>query len=154
MSSTTTTNNNTRTLLVIGLKPTSPASTPPGNPWNSDAIAAALSSQHKLAASRGWDMTVHIVDPDLSIASVEKAVLDEMGKKEHWDVVSIGYGVRGNLGLTAVFEGLVNVVVGEVMRRREEEMSAGVGKEKRVTRFSFATSPEKLVEGAERVMRE
>jgi hypothetical protein len=49
-------------------------------------------------------------DHDTIVTDFKKA----LQSRDHWDGISIGYGVRGNVALTALFERLVNTALEEV----------------------------------------
>lgn len=84
---------------------------------------------------------MHTVDPSQSVQDIMSGATEALRSREHWDVVGIGFGVRGNLGLTEWFERLVNLVVKEAVLKKDEG--------KQVTRLGFLTSPDRLVQDTE-----
>ena len=57
-------------------------------------------------------------------------------KDQHWDGFAVGYGVRGNVDLTDLYEKIVNMCI---------EETGGA------TKFSFQVLPEAIVDGIVRV---
>lgn len=136
----TTSTNPTRSLLIIGLAPTSS----PAAKYNTTTLPPILAAQESLATSRSWHMRIETLDyPAQPLPALLTQVRQAVSERE-WDVVGIGGGLRANLdkGMTEVFEGVVGVVMGEWMRRARE----GKGK---VGVLGFPTSPETLVLEAE-----
>lgn len=70
-------------------------------------------SQIDKAAAAGFDLQVQQVDVTLTHDVILNDVRGVL-KKEQWDGVAIGFGIRGREDLTPLFEKLVNAVVGEV----------------------------------------
>ncbi|KPI38971.1 uncharacterized protein AB675_4646 [Cyphellophora attinorum] len=123
-----------RNLLIFGLAP----SPDPNTPWPATRLNAALEAQQSLAKSSHWSLTVHTVDPSVPTQTSIAQIQEVLRSKPHWDVVGIGFGLRGNLGLTGWFERLVNVVVREVGAKG--------------TLLGFPTSPDRLVQDSEELV--
>jgi hypothetical protein len=131
----TTTPSTPRNLLIFGLTP----SPDPNTPWPATRLNAALEAQQTLAKSSNWSLTVHTVDPSVPTQTSVAQIQEVLRSKPHWDVIGVGFGLRGNLGLTGWFESLVNVIVREVG-----------GKEG--TLLGFPTSPDRLVQDSEELV--
>lgn len=122
-----------RSILIFGLKPLPNAA----GPWTVETVPKAINQQITVAKDAGYDLTVHQIDSAVSTETTMEEVRSLL-RTRAWDCVGVGYGVRGNLEMTPLFEMLVNAAVEEV---------------KPVPKFSFATSPTLLFEGALRVLR-
>lgn len=89
------------------------------------------------AKAQNLDLSYLTIDP---VNDTKEKVLDELLerlKQQKYTVISIGFGVRGNRGLTEVFEDMVNMCW---------EIQPGV-------KMAFATSPRDVVEAAIRVLK-
>lgn len=102
----------------------------------SAGVAAKVSATIAEASTLGFDGESFDVDPDQAEATVHK--LREKLAARKWDGVSIGFGVRGQIQFTGLFEDCVNAVIDEAPGAR----------------FVFSTHPDKVVEGIRRVFRD
>ena len=112
-------------ILAAGLPP------PPGV---DQASVPVLANEIKKATEKNWDLTLFVIDPQEPVDDVIEKWRVSL-KSEAWTAVSIGFGVRGNIELTDLFEKLVNAAVDEG-----------------ISEFAFAKSPSKIVEAFERVL--
>ncbi|KAL9617325.1 MAG: hypothetical protein Q9160_007854 [Pyrenula sp. 1 TL-2023] len=99
-------------------------------------VAGKVSGTIAEASTLGFDGESFDVNPAQPEATVQR--LRETLASKKWDSVSIGFGVRGQIQFTGLFEDCVNTVV-------EEAPGA---------RFVFSTGPDKVVEGIKRVFRD
>ncbi|KAK5958303.1 hypothetical protein OHC33_000145 [Knufia fluminis] len=120
--------------LAIPFPPTAPANFP-----------SLLQDSFAKATNNNIHLEHHTVDTHLP-ATESLSGLPSLISSREWDVISIGFGLRGNKELTGLFEGLVNLVVEGVCRGGDGE---GQGKR---TRLAFAVVPDEICEAAGRVL--
>ncbi|EIM84980.1 uncharacterized protein STEHIDRAFT_112489 [Stereum hirsutum FP-91666 SS1] len=126
----------TPSVLLIGLSFDHPAIAEHMKPTLSSNVA----SIEDLMPKEGYEFKAHFFGPqDLEkTPSAFVSPVVEVLKAVKWDVVVIGFGIRGNPALTVFFEGLVDAV-------REWAPQAGLG-------FNDGPKPEATVDAAKRVM--
>ena len=130
-STTTVMTNTDQTVLLLGFE-ASPASGAPPT-FTNDMLLNMLQAEQQRCNTSGYDMDFFLLDPtNPNIASLQDKL-----HQQRWDVVSIGFGVRGSQGWTGLFETLVNSVVEEA---------------KPVPKFAFNLMPNQVVEAVERVL--
>lgn len=117
-----------KTILSIGLGPAHALSKLEG-----DQIKNDLQAQVEEARELGFEVT--ILFPDTKDPNVIEDLRQKL-RSQHFDGVSIGFGVRGNIELTDLFEKLVNAVIEEV---------------KPAPKMMFSTRPSGVVEAIQRV---
>lgn len=83
---------------------------------NQLAIKDGMAKTQQLMTAAGYDYSFCWIGPEDTLPLVEKL------QSKKWDGVVIGFGVRGNPGLTVFFEKLVNMV-----GRLDLDMSLGTG---------------------------
>lgn len=107
----------------------------PGFSLNSKQIQQMIDEEEKAMATIGIEHTMFELNPDDPNAIPQ--MKDKLQSRQ-WDGVIIGWGVRGTINLTGIFEVAVNLTVQEV----------------RGVKLMFPTSPESLLESARRVFPE
>lgn len=103
------------------------------------SLSSNLASIEQLMSQAGYEFKAHFFGPhDLERTSASVSPVVQALKAVKWDVVVIGFGIRGNPALTVYFEGLVDAV-------REWAPQARLG-------FNDGPKPEATVDAAKRVM--
>lgn len=102
-----------------------------------DPTGTLFDEEIERAKVQNIDLSYLVID---FVNEPKEKVLDVLSKKlkeQKYTVVSIGFGVRGNRGLTEVFEKMVNMCW---------ELQPGV-------KLAFATSPRDVTDAAVRVLQ-
>lgn len=119
-----------RTVLVAGLGKYAKVS------YSTDEIIRRVEVDVKQASEMGFDCTTTYInpeDPPTALETVKQAL-----QEQKWDAFSIGYGIRGDLDHTGLFEQLVNA---------SREISPQ-------TKLLFSTAPDGIVEAIKRAYPE
>jgi hypothetical protein len=119
-----------KSILVVGLGRNMPES------FNTtdDEIRKLVEADAERAKSLGFDcepLYLSADGADDAIRSLKQAL-----QRQHWDGLSIGFGVRGRKEYTKMFEDLVNAAV---------EVKGGAG-----MKFLFSTEPDGIVNAIRR----
>ncbi|KAK6359515.1 hypothetical protein TWF696_000671 [Orbilia brochopaga] len=115
-------------ILYIGLPPNSTLIPKSAN-IDRDALDRSLQQTVRDCISAGFDTVLCVFDPQ------ELELFENKLKERKWDAVITGFGVRGQPGLTAHFEKVVNLV-------REHDASIKLG---------FNSYPSDTVDAARRL---
>ncbi|KAF2159863.1 hypothetical protein M409DRAFT_29673 [Zasmidium cellare ATCC 36951] len=104
-----------KTLLLLGLGKYAPTSPPPPSTTTTtdsnltpSTIKAAVASQTSTLSSLGFTCTkldLNPSDPNDSLLRLKQLLTSQPG----WDGIVIGFGLRGNVELTELFEKVVNL---------------------------------------------
>ena len=124
----TTTN---KTVLLLGFEASTASGAPPT--FTNDMLLGMIKGESQRCATAGYDLDHFLLDP----TNPDIASLKDKLRQQSWDVVSIGFGVRGSHGWTGLFETMVNTVVEEA---------------KPVPKFAFNLMPNQVVEAVQRVL--
>ncbi|KAK5944497.1 hypothetical protein PMZ80_003779 [Knufia obscura] len=133
-----------RNISLLSLAIPFPPTAPPNFP-------TLLQSSFAKAATNNIHLEHHTIDPHLP-ATESLSGLPSLISSRKWDVISIGFGLRGNKELTGLFEGVVNLVVEFGCGYGREGQGEGKGNGGKRTRLAFAVVPDEICEVAGRVM--
>lgn len=100
-----------KTVLIIGLGPNVPVSAQEALLVDSRQTPNLVAAEIEKAKAGGVDCSVFMPDPQDVGGTLEK--LKAELRKQKWDAVSIGFGLRGLKEHTELFERIANLVVEE-----------------------------------------
>ena len=104
----------TKSVLIIGV-----AAVPPKNQssensqWTPEAIQGVIDKEMQKGEQAGFYMQNYAMPLD-KVSKLDLEDLKSVLRDRKWSGVSIGFGIRGNVDLTSLFEHLVNTCVTEV----------------------------------------
>lgn len=116
-----TTSTSPKAIFVIGKKE--------GGEYDAATIKRFAAEQTAKAREAGFDIQGLILEPQAPHEVIMNQLREQLRAK-HWDGVVVGFGVRGDQGMTILFEDIVNTCVQEFQ----------------ITRFGFNTKPGDLAE--------
>lgn len=117
--------------------------------YDPELVKQQVNDELARLCAAGFEVTLYFADSSKS----RETTLSEVRQHLHngggpWDGVSIGFGLRGDVAYTALFEDIVNAVVADTTG------GAGVAGEKKnkVPRFMFTSSTADIYDAAVRVL--
>ena len=114
LRTTSTMSDSMKSVLIIGF-----AQVPPNNQssensqWTPEAIQGVIEKEMQKGEQAGFHMQNYAMPLDKA-SSLDLDDLKGILRSRKWSGVSIGFGIRGNVDLTSLFEHLVNACVTEV----------------------------------------
>ena len=102
-----------KAILGIGLRASPPGedATAPGG-RSAESIQAHVKIEMQKISAEGYDMGIYYVDPE------NENLIDELRakiqEKKTWYGVAVGFGVRGHMEHTPLFEKIINTALAEI----------------------------------------
>ncbi|KAG8157741.1 hypothetical protein KVR01_012403 [Diaporthe batatas] len=124
-----------RKILGIGILKESSSQDPAYSP---ERVQQEVNRELERLRAAGFDFTLYFADSKDTGAALP--AIRELLRGSTWDGVSIGFGIRGAVEYTALFEDIVNTIVAEVQGP--------------VPKFMFTSSTTDIYDAAIRVLGE